>query len=230
MTKKSTSAPVDPLDAAPMEYDVTPIEGLTERERRFSVAFFEVSLAQGKDEGAAVVAYKRVFPNAIGKQSSSSPAIRSLINSPRVRQMVSRLRETYSQRVAVSAETTTEEIEKLAFSNMLDYIEVHDDGTASLNLTGISPRQAACIQELNIEDSYDKEGALTRKTKIKLYSKIDALDKMARIHGLYQDRLNLSFSLEDIDRAIAVKERKLLEMKARPVVIEHKPQGDRNHA
>ena len=97
-----------------------------------------------------------------------------------------------SERTRISADAVLTELAKLGYANMMDYITVSGDGTAGIDLSKLTREQAAAITELTSEDTYDKEGNLTRRNKIKLADKRAALVDIGRHLGLFRDRVEIT--------------------------------------
>lgn len=205
-----------------------PVHGLTERERRFGEAYFETSLEFG--QGQLVQAYRRAFPAAECSDHVALRLARQLVEEPRVVALVTRLRVGLSQRRMQPAERLVLDLERIGYSNILDYCTV-DPGTGEMRVDArrMTHGTAAAVQELVVEETLIKEmenpnqaggviQLLKRKTKIKLYDKLAALDKLARIHGLIKDKNDASLSLEDLERLIRSYEQKLVE---RGITIDH---------
>lgn len=216
---------VDVLDYASRGLLPEAIVGLTERERRFAEAYFGISVDRGSDAGCALPAYRRAFPLAQSDDRQASVMASHLMRSPRVVAMVTHLRVALSERQVAPAGRVTQEIERLAFSNILDYVNIDDEGQASVDLRRLTPETAAAITEIETtERVHPESGVLTRRTKIKLAGKLDALDKLVRVHGMYQDKLSVLLSSDDIDRAIATLESQLEQRRLASPVLEHEPQ------
>ena len=195
--------------------------GLTERERRFSCAYFDLAVERGTDVGIAGPAYRRAFPLSEAEDANHSALGSQILRQPRVVFLLSLLRERLADRMAIPATKVVMEVERLAFSNILDYIDIDGAGQASVNLSRLTPETAAAIAEIETTERALPNGTTVRRTKIKLVAKSDALDKLIRIHGLYQDRMNVVFSESDLDRAIAEMERKIQQRRLEAPVVEH---------
>ena len=100
--------------------------------------------------------------------------------------------ESRSKRTLITADSVLRELGKLGFANMLDYITINGDGLAAIDLGRLTREQAAAITELTTEDTYDKEGNLTRRNKIKLADKRAALVDIGRHLGMFKEKLEIS--------------------------------------
>jgi Terminase small subunit len=181
----------------------TSLLGITERERRFALAFFELSLESGHDIGIASQAYRRAFPMS----NDSGRMAHQLASSERVKALVTVLRAEASDRAAAPASRLVDELERIAYSNVLDYGYVDEQGQFVLDLSSIGAREASAIAEVETKERVTDSG-VHRTTKIRFHGKLDALDKLGRMHGLWADKMK-EMSVEDLDRVIAVMERRL---------------------
>lgn len=199
--------------------------GLTERERRFGQAYFECSLEIGDNTATLLKAYRRAFPLALCEDDHAVQLGRTLIRAPRVQSLVAHLRVSLSERAVIPVQRVVQELERVAFSNILDYVRVDPtDGSAQLDLRRISAETAASVREIDIEEKIlvrkvedGEEGAgtttrevVSRRVKLKLYDKLSALDKLSRAHRLYRDP-DAPWNVDDLDRAIQRMERELRE-------------------
>lgn len=87
-----------------------------------------------------------------------------------------------------------QEIEKLGFSNMQDYMRLSEGGAAYIDFSALTREQAAAIQEITVDEYVDGKGEdqrEVRKTKFKLADKRGALELLARHHKLLTDKLEV---------------------------------------
>lgn len=125
-----------------------------------------------------------------------------LLADPKVQARIAELQQALAAKTGITVERVLREYEKLAFSNMHDYITVQDDGLAYLDLSKLTRDQAAAIAHFTVEeedvrlyepDDEDEEGASTRiraprTVKIKLADKKGALDSIAKHLGMFLDK------------------------------------------
>ena len=84
----------------------------------------------------------------------------------------------------VEAKEVIEEIKKLAFANMADYITVDDDGKPEIDLSTMTRDQAAALAEITNRTTTTKDGG-SDHYGIKFHSKDSALEKLCKHLGLY---------------------------------------------
>lgn len=196
--------------------------GLTERERRFGEAYFDVSLEHGDNGGALLLAYRRAFPLAENSDQSARALAANLIKQSRVIELVSVLRIQLSSRRLIPAEKVTEEVERIAFSNVLDYGYVDaDTGQFHVDMRRLTPATAAAVSEIETKHTVTLNGTEHTTTKLKFHSKLTALDQLNRIHGRYQDKLQVELSPDDIERAIKNMEQQLIQRGMTPLTIDN---------
>jgi phage terminase small subunit len=152
-------------------------DGLTPLQRRFAVEY----LVDMNATAAAIRAGYRPLGAAFkGHRLLHSPKIRALI-------------EAEAQKtIAIPQPRIIAELARIAFANMLDYICVQPDGTAYVDLSKLTREQAAAIGSVEVEEYTEGRGVNARavkRVKLKLASKLDALEKLARLFGMFTDKV-----------------------------------------
>lgn len=113
---------------------------------------------------------------------------RKLLRNPLVQARIQQLMEERSKRTQIEADSVLQELAKIGFANMLDYIEVQEDGTAYVNLSRLTRDQAAAIQEVTvdvIEDGSGDDRVPVKRIKFKLADKIRPLELLGKHLGLF---------------------------------------------
>lgn len=142
---------------------------------------------------------------------------------PEIQARVKEITGAAAERAGVTAERVLAELEKLAFSNMLDYQRIDADGLPYLDFSTMTRDQAAAIAELHIEsrpdplarDAEEEQepqvhgGSLRRKkaspddgrpapeilkVRFKLYDKRAALVDLGKNLGLFKQQVQHDFS------------------------------------
>lgn len=135
-----------------------------------------------------------------------------LLGKVKVQKIVQQFLSKRASKLELKADKVAEELQRLAFSNMLDYMEIGEDGRPiGLNLAGISRDQAAAIQEIT-EDTTggtgDGERRLILRTKFKLADKRGSLELLGRHLGMFQDNVKVT-GLEGLaDRLTEIRKAK----------------------
>jgi Terminase small subunit len=99
-------------------------------------------------------------------------------------------------KLAVTKETVLHELAKLAFANMLDYIEIGADGQPRPDFSALTRDRAAAIHELVVETRTEERDdglpVLIVKTRFKLADKRGPLVNLGKHLGLFKDRVEHS--------------------------------------
>jgi len=108
-----------------------------------------------------------------------------MLQLPDVKAYISELRQGQSERTIVTADRVQAEISRLAFSDIRDY---YDDNGLLLSPKQLSDDAAAALSGIEIDEMFDKFGNKIGDTKkVKLYDKLNALDKLARRLGMFKE-------------------------------------------
>lgn len=155
-----------------------------------------------------------------------------LKQTPAVAAEIKRLQKERSERTNVTADRVVEELARMGFSNMMDYIRVQENGSAYVDLRALNRDQAAAIQEVTMEQvgevMVDETMVPVRKIKFKLSDKKGPLELLGKHLGMFSDKLNVNLTGKvEVDNPIVAEqlERTLVELKA---LKEHVGGTDRN--
>lgn len=143
---------------------------------------FAQLLASGKKQIAA-------YTDAGFSRNSRSAA--KLAAQPFIKARVQELVGTALSDTMLDIRKVTNELEKLAFANMLDYIKIDTDGTPTLDFTRLTREQAAAIGEITMDEITGPTGQVTRRTKFKLLDKRGALVDLGKHLGMFIDRKDI---------------------------------------
>lgn len=128
--------------------------------------------------------YSKKTAGKIGTENLQKPAIQEEIQ----KQMDKR-----EKRIEITADNVLQEIAKLGFANMIDYVNLLKDGTAVLDFSGLTRDQAAAIQEITVDEyldrSSDEDGERVKRIKFKLADKKGSLELLGRHLKLFTDKL-----------------------------------------
>jgi len=94
------------------------------------------------------------------------------------------------QKLEISNENVLQEIAKMAFSNIMDFIKIQADGSACADLTHLTRDQAAGLSELSYDDTGAVDGhseSPIKKIKFKLANKLQSLELLGKYLKLFND-------------------------------------------
>lgn len=107
---------------------------------------------------------------------------------------IEKQRQERLAKLGIRADRVLEELARLGFSNMLDYIQV-ENGDAYIDLSKLDRQTAAAIQELTVDEYTEGRGEQARevkRTKFKLSDKRGSLELLGKHLGLFADRVELT--------------------------------------
>lgn len=115
-------------------------------------------------------------------------------------------------KLEITQERVRDELAKIAFANMGDYIAITPDGDAYVDLSDLTPEQSAAIGEITVEDYKDGRGEDARdvrRVKFKLNDKKAALDSLMRHLGGFKDKVEVDTG-ENLAALIAARRAKMM--------------------
>lgn len=113
-----------------------------------------------------------------------------LMQNPAVRAAIEAGRHRLAAACKVSAERVIAEYVRVAFASVHDYLDIGEDGSVRLDLTKMPPEHLAAIADFRLEEEEPKspDGRRVRRLRIKLASKLHALDSLSRHLALFAGR------------------------------------------
>jgi len=102
-------------------------------------------------------------------------------------------------KLEITADRVLQELAKMGFSNMEDYMTMTEDGEAFVDLSKLTRDQAAAIQEITVDSYFDtslgdgeeEKGKTVKKIKIKLCDKKGNLELLGKNLKLWTDKVDL---------------------------------------
>lgn len=152
---------------------------LTAKQRRF-VDEYLVDL--NATQAAIRAGYSRKTAYSIGPEN---------LKKPQVQQAVSAAVGKRAAKIELTADMVLDELRKLGFSNMRDYMGGIVDGDPYLDFSKLTRDQAAALQEVTVEDFVDGRGEDARdvrRVKFRLADKRAALVDLGRHLGMFIER------------------------------------------
>lgn len=118
-----------------------------------------------------------------------------LLAGVKVAARVDELKKDAAGKSTVTAARVLDELGRLGFANMLDYMRVGPDSDPVLDFTQLTRDQAAPLAEVTVEDFLDGRGddaREVRKVKFKLHDKLGALVALGKHFKLFTEKHELS--------------------------------------
>lgn len=174
---------------------------LTERQKKFVAEYLNHRDA------------KRAAIDAGYKEKTAGQAAHNLLAKPHVAELVNKKVAQQLQNLEITAEKVLAEIASLAFSNMEDFSRVNEEGLPELDFSKLSRTQWAAVQEYT-EDATggtgDGERRVVLRRKLKLASKAQALELLAKHFKLLTERVEVDVSDNLIEKLAMSRQRREL--------------------
>lgn len=157
-------------------------DDLTPKQEAFAKAYVET--------GNASEAYRRAYDVDTMKDENIWTEASKLLTHPKVAPRIEQLQLALQKRHDVTMDKIIQELAKIGFSNMLDYMQVQASGDAYIDLSALTREQAAAIAEITVEDYKDGRGEDARdvkKMRFKLHDKKAALVDLGKHLGMFKD-------------------------------------------
>ena len=117
---------------------------------------------------------------------SSDSFTRHMLKRPIIRAAIADRMREISEALRISTERVLKEVALIGFSNMGNYVRIDSEGVPEINLSNVTVEQMAAVESFEVtETTNEKTGSTTRRTKIKLHSKMAALDMLMKYLNLY---------------------------------------------
>jgi len=129
-------------------------------------------------QAAIRAGYSKKTARSIGQENLTKPVIMAEIQ---------RLMDKRAKRIEITADKVLQELAKLAFANMQDYVTISDDGCAFVDFSKLTREQAAAIQEIHTDEYVDAEKRTCKKIKFKIADKKANLELLGRNLELFTD-------------------------------------------
>lgn len=153
---------------------------LTEKQQKFCEIYVET--------GNASEAYRQAYSaNGMSPSAINVNAAKLLKNTKvalRVRELESvkaQATQKAAERLEITMSRVLEELARIAFANVRDFVRIDDDGLAYVDLTDVPREKFAGVMEINTSElkaGRDKNAPIILKTRLKLANKIAALTEL----------------------------------------------------
>lgn len=147
---------------------------------------FAQAVARGKTADEAYV--------EAGYEANRGNAARLNANE-NVEKRVTEILAAGAKRAEVTVERVLQELAKVGFANMQDYMRAGADGDPYLDFSALTRDQAAALSEVTVEDFKDGRGEDARdvrRVKFKLHDKLSALEKIGNHLGMFKKKLEVT--------------------------------------
>lgn len=149
---------------------------LTPKRRRF-VAEYLIDL--NATQAAIRAGYSPRTANEQGAQLLTVPAIAAAVAAGA---------KKATDKLELTAERILEELMRIGYADMGDYIKLDPDGTPLLDWSNLPDGATKVIQEIVQEERYTKMGERVLKTRFKIHPKLPALDLLGKRLALWINR------------------------------------------
>jgi phage terminase small subunit len=122
---------------------------------------------------------------------------RQLITKNNVSEAIQEAQSKLSERTEITQDMVLQELAKIGFSNMLDYVSITNGGDPVTDFSALTRDQAAAISEVTIEtytEGRGEDAEEVKRVKFKLSDKRAALVDMGRHLGMFKDKLEHDIS------------------------------------
>jgi phage terminase small subunit len=117
------------------------------------------------------------------------------LRKPHIQQAIRQKLKERSRNAEITKQMLVQELRLIAFADKRDFFRVTESGTLVLDMDIDDPLLLRSIAEVTQEDFPDGKGEdaqRVRRTKLKMYDKIRAIELIAKLEGHYSDKLELS--------------------------------------
>lgn len=128
-------------------------------------------------------------------ENSAGQLGHALLKNVEVAAAVQEAMNRRAERTQITADRVLYELSRIAYANMAEYVEVQRDGSAVVDLSELTPDQAAAIQEITSDVYMEGRGddaVPVKKVKLKLHARSRPLELLGKHLGIWKDRLEHS--------------------------------------
>lgn len=162
------------------------------------VRFASEILSHGNVRRAAQAAMPGQYANPPGYAAAGH----RMLTRQHIRDYIAYVRAEMASQLVISKDRVLEEIARIGFSNIGEFLVIDDDGVPVTDLSGLTAQQLAAIQEITIDTYVEKggenEGRAVKSTKIKLAPKMPALEALGKNLKLFTDVLETNTVTPDM--------------------------------
>lgn len=134
-------------------------------------------------------------------------------NDPRVSEAIAEGRRKLEVSTDVTMQRTLNELARVGFSTIKNFVRTNEAGDVYLDFSAMTDDDWAAIQEITVEErtiGRDDNAQKVTRTKAKLWSKMDALNTIAKHLGMLSDKVEVTHRYEQMDRRELAEKRTVL--------------------
>jgi phage terminase small subunit len=128
---------------------------------------------------------------------SASRIAYALLRHPQVAALIEQGNERRAEKRRITADRVVEELGRMAFANIRDYVDWNSEGVKLRDKSLLDPEETAAIADI------EPKGANGQLTRLKLYDKLAALNALARHLGMIGGKTALGPADESEERKAA---------------------------
>ena len=158
-------------------------DGLTEKQKRFCDEYI---IDLNATQAAIRAGYSEKTAQQMGSENLLKPVIAEAIQEAQNKR---------AERTEITQDMVLQELAKIGFSNMLDYMTKTDSGDLVPDFSALTRDQAAAISEITVEtytEGRGEDAEEVKRVKFKLGDKRAALVDMGRHLGMFTDKVQHS--------------------------------------
>lgn len=118
----------------------------------------------------------------------------NLLRTPEVAALVEEFEKNIGKKIGIDKDRVLQELAKIAFSNIKDYLLQDENGDTYVDIKGLSRDTAAALSEVTVETAQGLKVS-NRKIKVKVADKISALLQIGKHLGMFKEQVEHSGKL-----------------------------------
>lgn len=120
------------------------------------------------------------------KNASSQAS--ELMKKPGVQTLIAEMQKAHGDKIGIDKERVLQELAKIAFSNIKDYLLQDDEGNTYVDIKGLSRDTASALSEVTVETTQGLKVS-NKKIKVKVADKIAALLSIGKHLGMFKEQI-----------------------------------------
>jgi phage terminase small subunit len=152
----------------------------TSKQEAFCVAVADPNISN------ATAAYRSAYDCSKMKPATVNRAAKQLMDNPKIATRITELRAPALENLNITLESVLGELALIAFANIGDFLEIGENGKATLTLEGITTEQLAAVKKVKTNEVLNSEGELIGySNEFELADKLKALEMLGRHVGAF---------------------------------------------